>query len=130
MTDPIKTTTEVIPPVSVAIIGGTGDGGAPLTSNTLATTPDHQPNLIVTVIQPVVAILVRFVNLFLTTLVGLVMAGMTPAGGRLLYTGDFLHMFALCASLAFPGAAVGLVKDCITVFGRMEQKFPLATGSI
>lgn len=128
---PEKMATEPIPPVQVAIIGtGTGDGGAPLRTGTVAVTPDHQPNLVTTIVPPLVAILVRFVNLFLTTLVGLVMASMTPAGGKVLYTSDFVHLVMLCASLALPAAAVGFFKDLITVFGRLEGKYPLATGSV
>lgn len=127
---PEKMLTEPIPPMAVAIIG-TGDGGTPKTpSGTIAVTPDHQPNILVTVIPPLVAIVVRFVNLFLTTLVGLVMASMTPAGGKVLYTSDFLHLVILCASLALPGAAIGFAKDLITIFGKLEGRYPLATGSV
>ena len=132
-----------IQPVAIAVVGtgtmqdggaaltGTGDGkGSPMPSGTVAVTPDHQANLLVQVVSPVTAIAVRFVNLYLTILVGLIAAGMTPEGGKLLYTRDFFHLVTLSASLAFPGAAVGLIKDVITVFGRLEGKYPLATGSI
>ena len=119
--------------VSIAIIGtGTGDGGgvAPTPNGTVAKTPEGQPNLLVQVVAPTTAIVVRFVNLYLTVLVGLLAAGMTPEGGKLLYTSDFWHLCVRCASLALPGAAVGFVKDVITVFGRLEGKYPLGTGSI
>ncbi len=121
--------TAPIPPTEVTIIG-TGTGGSPLTTGTLAATPNHQPNLVVRVITPMVAITVRFINLFLTTLVGLLVAGMTPAGSHLLYTSDFVHLVATCAGLAVPGAGLGFLKDCVTVFGKLEAKFPLATGSV
>jgi hypothetical protein len=123
-------TTEPLPPVAVTVIGGTGDGGAPLTSGTIATTPDHQPNLVTTVITPIAAIVVRFVNQFLTSLVGLVMAGMTPAGGRVLQADDFLHLVLTCAGLSVAGAGLGLLKDLVTIFGRLEGKYPLLTGSV
>lgn len=123
-----------IKPVKVVVIGtgdGKGDGkGAPLTSDTVAMTPDHQPNLVVKVIGPALALFVRFINLFLTSFVGLVVAGMTPAGGKVLYTSDFMHLVVLCASLALPGAALGFFKDLVTVFGRLEGKYPLATGNV
>ncbi len=122
-----------IPPVEVTVIGTPSTSGvppAPLTTGTIATTPDHQPNIVVNVVSPLVAILVRFLNLYLTTLVGLVAAGMTPAGGKLLYTSDFVHLVLLCASLALPGAAVGFFKDLVTVFSRLEQAYPLLTGSV
>lgn len=108
----------------------TGETDNPIPSGTVAVTPDHLPNVVVTVIGPVQAITVRFVNTFLTVLIGLVTASMTPIGGKLLYTHDFMHMLWLCASLALPGAVVGLIKDLITVFGRLERKYPLATGSV
>ena len=125
----VKFSTEPVEPMHVAVIGGTGDGGSPLT-NTIAKTPDGQPNLAITVITPLVAILVRFVNLFLTTLVGLLMAAMTPMGSNVLHTGDFMQLLWTCASLSLPGAAVGLIKDTITIFSRIEQRWPLATGTI
>jgi len=133
MPDPLQTPEMTpTPPVSVSIIGGTGDGGpvAPITDNTLAITPAHQPNLLIQVVSPAVAIAVRFVNLYLTVLVGLLAAAMTPEGGALLYTSDFTALVVRCASLALPGAAVGLIKDTITVFGRLEGKYPLGTGAI
>lgn len=118
-----------IPPVTVTVIG-TGDGAVPIPSGTVLQTPDHQPNVIYESIQPIVAIAVRFANLFLTTFVGLVVAAMTPVGGKLLYTSDFFHLVVVCASLALPGAAIGFFKDLVTIFGKLEQKYPLATGSI
>ena len=121
--------TEPTPPVTVAIIG-TGDGGTPLTSGVTAVTPGHQPNLIVTLVTPLVAILVRFVNQFLTTLVGLVGAGMTPAGGRILHADDFVHLVLTCASLSIAGAGFALIKDCVTIFSKLEQKYPVGTGSV
>lgn len=119
-----------IAPVTVAIIGTPPPAGAPLETGTVATTPDHHPDVVMRVITPLVAIVVRFANLYLTTLVGLLVAAMTPIGGKLLYSKDFWHMVLLCSSLAFPGAFLGLLKDLITVFGRLEGKYPLATGSI
>lgn len=117
-------------PVSVTVIG-TDNVGLSRRTETVATTPGaHQSNVIVRVIAPMTAIFVRFINLFLVTLVGLLIAGMTPAGGKLLYTKDFYHLVLTCANLSLPGAALGFVKDLVTVFGRLEQEFPLSTGSV
>ena len=121
-----KTVTEVMPPVSVTVIG-TGDG---LVKGAKATTPPDQPNIVVNVVKPVVAISVRFGYLFLTTLVGLLVAGMTPAGGKLLYTTDFAHMLATCANLSLPVAGLGFLKDVITILGKLEGKYPLLTGGV
>jgi hypothetical protein len=120
--------TAPIPPIPVTVVGtATRGGGAPLTTGTTATTPDQQPNLAITVIKPIVAIGVRFLNGYLTMLVGLVSAGMAtniiPAAG-------FVSLVAACAKLSFAGAGLGALKDCVTIFGRLEGKFPLATGSV
>jgi hypothetical protein len=115
--------TDIVP---VTVVG-TGDG---LTQNVTAVTPPHQPNVVITIVQPIVAVLVRFLNLFLVTLVGLVVAGMTPEGGKLLYTSDFMHLVWTCAGLALPAAGLGFLKDLVTVFGKLEGKYPLLTGGV
>jgi len=112
----------VVPPVQVAIVG-TGDGGT-------VVTPPGEPNVHYTFVAPLLAIGVRFANVFFVSLVGLLTAAVTPAGGRLLYTSDFWHLILTCANLSLPVAGLGLVKDLVTVFGKLEQKYPLATGSI
>lgn len=117
---------EPMQPVQVSIIG-TGDGGAPLTTGTTASTPDHQPNLVVRVITPLTALIVRFVNTYLTTLVGLVAAGMTS---NIIPATDFGHLVLACAKLSIAGAGLGALKDLLTIFSGLERKYPLATGSI
>lgn len=120
-------------PVTISIVGtGTGSGGgvAPTPDGTIAKTPNGQPNLVVQVIGPVRAIMVRFVHLYLVTLSGLIAASFTPGGNAVLGAGDFQDMVWRCASLAIAAPGVGLIKDLITVFGRLEGKYPLATGSI
>lgn len=135
MTDPVsiapvavKTSTEPvqIPPVEVTVIG-TGTGASPLTTGTTGTTPDHQPNILVTVISPLMAILIRFANAYLTMLVGLITAGMAT---NIIPASDFLHLVKACAQLSVAGAGLGLLKDLVTVFGGLERKYPLATGSV
>ena len=129
MADEKTTESRTVEPIQVAVVG-TGDGSK-LPSGTEAVTQGaHDPNIIVNVVQPFVAIVVRFANLYGTVLIGLVTAGMTPVGGKLLYTSDFYHLVLTCGSLAFPAAALGLLKDLVTVFGKLEGKYPLITGSI
>ena len=115
-----------LPPVQVAIIG-TGDGGSPLITGTQALTPDHQPNLAITMITPLVAIAVRFANTFFTGLLGILTGAMAT---NVITASDFLHLVYKCAGLAIAGAGLALIKDLITVFGKLEGKFPLATGSV
>lgn len=113
-----------VEPIPVAIISDIHENGV------TAVTPGHLPNLVVTVVTPLMAVLVRFINQFLTTLVGLVAAGMTPAGARTLQADDFFHLVLTCASLSVAAAGLGFIKDCVTIFGRLESKYPLGTGSI
>lgn len=116
-----------IPPVEVAVIGSPSDGGMPFQTGTVLATPDHQPNVIVTVVTPIVAILIRFLNTYLSSLVGLITAGMAT---NLIPATDFYHLVLKCATLSLAGAGLGLLKDLVTVFGKLEQKYPLATGSV
>jgi hypothetical protein len=140
MTDhnPDAPPTSMVPRIPITLVGpGTPDEGErrgvnPIPSGTtvMAQTPDHHPDLVVTFITPALAILVRFINTFLVQFVGLLVAAMTPAGGHLLYTSDFFHAVMVCANLALPGAGLGLAKDLVTIFGRLEGKYPLLTGSV
>lgn len=128
--DPKMTESRQVEPVRVTVIG-TGDGSR-LEKGTVAVTDgEHQPNVVINdVISPALAIGIRAGNLFLQTLVGLLVAAMTPAGADLLYTSDFVHLLGTCASLSVPVTILGSLKDLITVFGRLEQKFPLLTGKV
>ena len=128
----IEKTTESMPlaQVSVAVIGtGPVSGGSvPLATGSVATTPSpHQPDIRLVVITPMVAIFVRFANTYFTTLVGLVGAGLMSDA---IPAADFLHLVLRCAQLSVAGAGFGLLKDLVTVFGRLENKYPLMTGSV
>lgn len=109
--------------IKVAVVG-TGDGGI---QNGLATTLGPAPNLLVTVVGPVAAIVVRFVNVFFTVLSGLVSAGMVT---NVLPVDDFQALVVVSSKLAVSAATFGMFKDIVTIFGRLETKYPLLTGSI
>jgi hypothetical protein len=117
---------------AVVISGaGTGDGSVPIVSGTIAKTASPLTSDVrMLVIPAIVAITVRFGNTFLAALVGLLVAAMTPLGGKLLYTSDFFTMIVTCSSLALPGAFLGLIKDLVTIFGKLENKYPLLTGNV
>jgi hypothetical protein len=117
------TTTEVLPPVPITVIG-TGDG---LVAGTKAVTPHDQPNIVVNVVQPFVALFVRFLNVYIGNLVGLLAATVTSDA---IQASDFWHLFGKCAGLAVAGAVVLSLKDIITVTNKLEEKFPLLTGSV
>lgn len=123
MTDD-KIVTEVLSPVSVTVVG-TGDG---LVKGTQATTPHDQPNIVLNVVRPIVAIAVRFGNTFCVSLGGsLAAGGMT---GTVIPHADFAQMVKPAVILAACIAGVGLVKDLGTVFMGLEKRFPLLTGSV
>ncbi len=119
-----KVVTEVLQPVSVTVVG-TGDG---LVKGAKAVTPPDQPNIVVNVVQPIVAIGVRFLHNYLTAVVTLITAGMLDK--NVLPASDFGHMVLLSAGLAFGGAALMVLKDFVTIFAKLESKFPLASGSV
>ncbi len=115
-----------VEPVTVAVIG-TGDGSR-LPTGTTATTPNpHEPNILVQVVSPLVAVSIRFINTFLTVLLGILTGAMAT---NVITAPDFLHLLYKCAGLSVAGAVVGLLKDLVTVFGRLEQKNPLLTGNV
>ena len=113
-------------PVTMTVIG-TSDG---LVQGAIVKTPTAQPNIIINIVTPLVAILVRFVNFYGAALLGLIIAGMTPAGGKLLYTGDFFQLVTVCASLALPGALLSSAKDVMTITKGLENRWPLLTGGV
>lgn len=118
------------PPVPITMIG-TGSGANIMEGKT-GVTPAGLPNIVITsVITPVMAIFIRFAHLYLVTLVGLVTAGMTPLGASVMIPyHDFWTLVIDCAALSVAGPALGALKDLITIFGRLEGKFPLLTGNI
>lgn len=121
---PIDDKVAPVAPVTVTMIG-TGDGS--IQKDTIATTPGAQPNLIITVVGPFRAILIRFLNAYFTMLVGLVGAGLTT---NVIPASDFWHLVLSCAQLSIAGAGLGALKDVVTVFGKLETKYPLSTGSV
>lgn len=125
----METPNPMIPPVTVTMVGnGTGDGGAPIPNNTEAKTPDHQPNVIVKVVTPLMAIGVRAVNVFLTVFLSL------TGIGNLAHVaiGDGMPAIDFHTALMFAGlAALGEgLKSLLTITTGLEKKYPLGTGSV
>lgn len=133
MTEPSVPPAEAPPPIVVTMVGPvdgstTGDRrGAPITTGTIATTPDHMPNVVFRVISPLVSIAIRFAYAYGTSLLGLITVGLTS---KELPAADFGHLVLKCASLAFAPPCVALVKDVITLLGDLEKKYPLLTGNV
>lgn len=119
------TGTTIDTPLQVTVIS-TG-GGADLKNKTEAVTTGRQPNLITNVIGPVLAIVVRFVHLFLNTLAG--GAGLIGANALGMET-VLVPNFRVAVLIALSVAAVGLLKDLVTIFKGLENKYPLLTGQV
>ena len=75
----------------------------------------------------IAAISIRFINSYLTMLVGLVGAGMVS---NIIPAHDFIQLVQSCAKLSLAGAGFSFLKDLVTVFGNLEKKYPLLTGNI
>jgi hypothetical protein len=128
MADQAKTTeSRPVHAVQLAVISSGDTGMIPAQGIEAKTVGVHMPNFVVTAVSPVRAILIRFINAYLTMMVGLVMAGMAS---DVIPAEDFLHLLIACAKLSVAAAGVGFLKDCVTIFGRLESKYPLTTGSI
>jgi hypothetical protein len=112
----------------VATVIGTGDGSR-LPSGTVAETPGAaQPNVVVTVIPPLLALAIRFANAYITTLLGLITAGLV--GKDVIPAADFLALVVICAKLSIAGPCVDALKNIVTLLGRLEGKYPLLTGNV
>jgi len=109
---------------------GTGDGGMQPGTVTTAITPGGIPNLAVHVITPVLGIVIRSSHLFLVTFLGLVSAAMTPSGSHIMPAADFYTLCLNCVKLSVATVGIGVVKDLITIFGKLEGKYPLLSGSV
>lgn len=131
--DTKMTESREIPTVQTTVVGIGPTTSDHLPTGTVAITPGPaQPNLVVNVVTPIVAVSVRFVNTFLTTLTGLVIAAMASnaAGAQVIHATTFWHLVMDCATLSVASAGVGLLKDLVTIFGRLEGKYPLMTGNV
>lgn len=129
----IQPTPSVFPPdpIKVPVIAGTGDGRMPahMHGAMAPTAGSANPNLLVVVVPAAIALLVRATHMFLVTFSGVLSAaGVT--GDALIASADFPDLVR--KALWISAATVGLdtVKSLITIFGRLESKFPLLTGSV
>ncbi len=113
-------------PVAVVIARtGTGDGRM---DNTVATTEDHFPNVIIKVITPLMSIAIRSLRVYLQTLVGLLAAGGIGAASNTLPAHDFGALLMTCAGLSVASAAVCAIQNVIELLGNLDQKFPTLRG--
>lgn len=101
--------------------------GSALVERVTLNTPANQPDVRVLFVAPVVSITIRFLNAYMTTLVGLVMAGLTT---QVIPAHDFGELVYKCLGLSLAGPSVSLGKDLITILGDLEKRWPLLTGKV
>ena len=63
-------------------------------------------------------------------LVGIITAMLTSYGHDMIPSGDFADVLKKASLLAIAGPTVALLKDLVTIFGKLEGKFPLLTGNV
>lgn len=116
-----------IEPVHMTVVG-VGDASPKfLPSGTVATTPGtNQPNIVINVVSPIVAILVRFIHNYITALLALLTAGAVGT----VTASDFGHLVLKCSGLALAAPAIMAFKDIATIFGNLEERFPLLAGKV
>ncbi len=116
-----------IAPIAVTVMGGTGSGDS---SQRMIVTPAGQPNIIATFIPTATALLVRWIDTFLTTFLAISGVGaaisidaiknLVPShaalGGQVMEEAIF---YALVT------ATFGSLKDLTVIVGKLKAKFPL-----
>jgi len=92
----------------------------------------------VQVIGPIMAIAIRFGHLYFLTLSGIIggaitanaLAGSASQQQMLIHYADFGDLVWKSAQLSVAVPGVGLIKDLVTIFGKLEQRFPFLTGNV
>lgn len=133
MADDKVTESRPVEPIKVAVIA-TGDA-TKLPSETVAVTPNpHEPNIVVKAVPPIVAVLIRFANLYIMSLLGFLSLRMVPPGGNQVVEAiqavDLYHLILTAGSVALAPSVLGMLKDFTTILTGLEKKYPLSTGSI
>lgn len=114
-------------PVHVTIVGGTGSGNA--TTQTIQT-PAGQRNIIATFVPTAVALLVGWIDTFLTVFLaisGIGAVSSIDAVKALVPSHQALGgaVFEEAIFYAFTAATFALLKDLGVIVSKLKQKFPL-----
>ncbi len=118
-----------VPPLVVAMVSaGPTDLGAPIPSGTEAKTPDHQPNVILTVVSRAGAVAIRAANVGITVFLSITSIGNLASAmiGDDVPTINFKNALWM-ASLAALGEAL---KSTATILSGLEKAHPLYTGNV
>ena len=109
--------------VNVLAIGtGSGTTGQPPATQ-LVETPAGHKDVVITFITPVVAIVVGFIVTFLTVLLAVMAAA--GASPDMIPFADFMQLVTKASKVALTGASINLLKDLLTLFTSLRQRFPL-----
>lgn len=106
------------PPTTVAI----SDRAYPIGQS--LNTPYGQPDVLVTVITPVAAILIRVGKTYVQSLIGFLAASGLGAAPSVLPSGDFLHLLAKCAGLAVAPAVMSLLMNVSILLTALGDHYP------
>lgn len=121
--------------IKVAIISGTGtgDGNTAQLHGKIIQTPGSAKNIVPIIVTPIIAILVRFGHAYLSAVVALM--GGIPLADKIgdvpiVPFHDFTDLFVKSLTLAAAGPSLELLRDVVTIFSRLKEKYPLLTGNV
>lgn len=133
MPDEKTTESRSVDPVVVTVIT-TGDASRLPSTTEAKTEGAHMPDFIVQAFSPTRALAVRFGYMYFFTLNGFLAPKMLPASSdpviAAIQAADFFHLFQTGCLIALVPAVGSLLKDIGVVFTRLQQKYPLLTGSV
>ena len=88
-------------------------------------TPPGQPDIVVKVITPIVAIIIRAAKAYLQTLLGLLSASAFGMASTVLPAGDFLHTLKICAGLSVASGVMSLLTNVSVLLTALGDRFPI-----
>ncbi len=91
----------------------------------LLSTPEGHADIVITVITPLAAILVRAAKSYVQTLVGLLAAGGLGMASQTLPPGDFWHMLRACAGLSLASGVMSLLTNVSVLLTALGDRFPI-----
>jgi hypothetical protein len=127
MADDKMSTSVPMEAVHVTVVGGTGDGSQ---SQQELITQSGQPNIIATFVPTATALLVRWIDTFLTTFLAISGVGAAisiEAIRNLVPTHAALGGAVMEEAIfyAFITATFGALKDLTVIVGKLKARFPL-----
>lgn len=112
-------TTDQSTPASAVVVSSTAYKG-----QVLDTAFGH-PDIVVTVITPLVAILIRATKAYVQTLLGLLAAGGLGMASSTLPPGDFVHTLKVCAGLSVASGVMSLLTNISVLLTALGDRFPI-----